>query len=233
MRLAIISDIHGNLTALDAVLAALETAAIDPIVCLGDMAATGPQPRETAARLRALGCLVVLGNADAWLLDPPPAPPDPADEQARRIDEIDRWCAARLMPADRAFLRAFQPTLELPLGEDRTLLGFHGSPHSYDDIIRATTPEDELDRLLAGSVATVMAGGHTHAQLLRRHRAAIVLNPGSVGLNPPQAEYASLTADVGRLGIELCRLALPSERIAEAALASGMPHADWWAGYWV
>jgi len=62
MRIAIIADIHGNLTALEAVLADLEDTGADRVVCLGDVAATGPQPHETVARLRALGCPVVMGN---------------------------------------------------------------------------------------------------------------------------------------------------------------------------
>jgi predicted phosphodiesterase len=67
MRTALIADIHANLVSFDAVLADIDRARMDQIVCLGDVAATGPQPRETLARLRRLGCPVVLGNADAWL----------------------------------------------------------------------------------------------------------------------------------------------------------------------
>ncbi|NIW96181.1 MAG: hypothetical protein GWN20_25895, partial [Phycisphaerae bacterium] len=74
MRLAIISDIHGNLIALEAVLAVLAQEEIDQMVCLGDVAATGPQPHETIARLRELNCPVVMGNTDDWLLNPHPHP---------------------------------------------------------------------------------------------------------------------------------------------------------------
>ena len=69
MRLAVISDIHGNCFALDAVLADLraDLEPVDATVCLGDAIQGGPQPAETVARLRELGCPVVMGNADAWL----------------------------------------------------------------------------------------------------------------------------------------------------------------------
>src|SRR5918911_3132157 len=126
MRVAIIADIHGNRVALDAVLAELGGEHIDQLVCLGDVAATGPQPREALDRLRELGCPVVMGNADASLLDP--TRPETADEVGRRIADISHWCAAQLSPADRERVRAFPPTLELPLGGGRTLLCFHGSP---------------------------------------------------------------------------------------------------------
>jgi predicted phosphodiesterase len=73
MRVAVIADIHGNLTALEAVLADLAATQVDEIVCLGDVAATGPQPYETVAQLRALACPVVMGNAPSlFTLDSTP-----------------------------------------------------------------------------------------------------------------------------------------------------------------
>ncbi len=130
LTVALVADIHGNLAAFDAVLDALKAEPSDQIVCLGDVAATGPQPREVLRRLRELGCPVVMGNADAELLDV--APPGAAtDEESRRIAEISRWCATQLDDADRAFLASFQPTVEISLREERCLLCCHGSPRSY------------------------------------------------------------------------------------------------------
>src|SRR5437763_1263968 len=99
-----------------------------------------------------------------------------------------------------------------------TLLCFHGSPRFFHDIIRSTTAEDDLAGMLAGFSATVMAGGHTHGQMLRRYRETIIVNPGSVGLpvergpgadharNPPWAEYALVSQENGVLRIELRRV---------------------------
>ncbi len=67
-RIAIFSDIHGDCVALDAVLADIASAGVNQTVCLGDAIQGGPQPAETVERLRALGCPVVMGNADHWLL---------------------------------------------------------------------------------------------------------------------------------------------------------------------
>ena len=190
---ALISDLHGNLLALETVLADLERERPDHVLCLGDAAATGPRPRETVGRLRGVGCPVVMGNADDDLL---------------------------------------RPTLELSLGSDRTLLCFHGSPRSFDDTIVATTPEEELAGMLSEHEAAVMAGGHTHEQFVRRHAGTTLINPGSVGLNPPVAEYALVDLEDGRLAVELRRLPLDAARIRREALDSGMPHAEWWAGFW-
>ena len=230
MRVALISDIHGNLVALEAVLADLGHEQPDRILCLGDVAATGPQPRETLDRLRALGWPIVMGNADAALLGP--IPETEADGDVRRIEEVDRWCAGQLSPADLDYLRGFRPTLEVSLGHGLTLLCFHGSPRSFDDLIEATTPEDELEYLFSGHDAAVMAGGHTHAQLVRRHGERTVLNPGSVGLNPPWAEYALVSSEGGDLRIEMRRMELSGEAVARVAIESGMPHAEWWASFW-
>ena len=73
MRIGLIADIHGNGIALDVVLAELARERVDEIICLGDVAALGSQPREVLARLRAIGCPVVMGNTDAWLAAWPPA----------------------------------------------------------------------------------------------------------------------------------------------------------------
>lgn len=242
MRVGIIADLHGNVVALDAVLAALRRDGVDRLVCLGDIAA-GPQPRQVLARLRALGCPTAMGNADAELLTPPD-PATAADEDARRWADIARWCAGELSADDRATLRGFPPTIEVQLGAAGALLACHGSPRSFDEAIRPTTPDPELDEMLANVAATIVAAGHTHLQGVRRHRDLILLNPGSVGLpldrlppaspvrNPPWAEYAVVTAADGALGLDLRRVPFDAARFVDATLASGMPHAAWYVADW-
>lgn len=204
MRVGLIADIHGNLVALDTVLDELRRAQVEQIVCLGDVAALGPQPRDCLARLRELGHACVMGNTDEWLLldsvtSVPASPP---------VAELTRWRAARLTPADREFVASFALTIEIPLGPRRALLAFHGSPASPEDVIAAGTSESELDELLSGRSGWIMAGGHTHVQLVRRHGDGYLVNPGSVGLpaigpgtpglavntNVAWAEYALLAA---------------------------------------
>jgi putative phosphoesterase len=243
MTIALIADIHGNLAALEAVLDALRAEPPDQIVCLGDVAATGPQPHEVLRLLHDLGCPVVMGNADAELLDVPSPAPEP-DEDARRITDIDRWCAAQLDDADRAFLASFQPTVEISLGEERSLLCCHGSPRSYDDIINATTPDDELDGMIMGHDATIIAGGHTHIRMLRAHRGRELVNPGSVGLAyqfspdgsvrvPPCAEFALLSqADTGAVSVDFRRVSYDRDATVRAMSERAMPHAAWWAADW-
>jgi predicted phosphodiesterase len=241
--IALIADIHGNLAALDAVLDALQAEPPDQIVCLGDVAATGPQPREVLRRLRELGCPLVMGNADAELLDAA-TPGLETDEESRRIADISRWCAAQLDDADRAFLASFQPTVEISLGEERSLLCCHGSPRNYDDVIVATTPDDEIDPMIAGHEAPIIAGGHTHIRMLRAYRGREIVNPGSVGLAyqffpdgslrvPPWAEFAMLSqADAGAVSVDFRRVPYDRDAIVRAMTEREMPHAAWWTADW-
>ncbi|MDQ2998815.1 MAG: metallophosphatase family protein, partial [Chloroflexota bacterium] len=95
MRIAILSDVHGNCVGLDAALADLQQHPAEQIVCLGDMIQGGPQPAEVVARLRALNCPVVMGNADAWLLTGQATDAEPTTDQQLAVRE---WQITRLAP---------------------------------------------------------------------------------------------------------------------------------------
>ena len=236
MRIAVISDVHGNCVGLDAALADLQTHQADQIVFLGDMIQGGPQPTQVVARLRALACPVVMGNADAWLLTGKETGSEgPASEKQLAVRA---WQLAQLSVEDRSYIEQFQPTVEIPLGEDKSLLCFHGSPHSFDDIILPTTPEEEFQRLLGPFAPAVMCGGHTHLQQIRRLGDTFFFNPGSAGFAYSHqqaeqgfkadawAEYAVLSYEQGRLGLEFRRVPLDAESLIQVYLHSGRPYAE-------
>lgn len=237
--LALISDIHGNLVALDATLRDIDRHRPDAVICLGDVAATGPRPHATLARMRARGYSILLGNADAWLLDPRDPEPEARDDRfLQQVRELDLWCAERLDKDDRAFLRSLPKTLEVELGEVGPLLCFHGSPRSFNELLVATTPADELDVALRDGPAKLLAGGHTHQPLLRRHRDRLLLNPGSVGIpyervdpgritrTPPWAEYLMVRWQGAALDLSWRRVPLEHSAVIADYRASGMPHVD-------
>jgi putative phosphoesterase len=239
MRIAIISDIHGNCIALEAVLDHIATQHVTQLICLGDVASTGPQPVEAIRRLQALGCPVVKGNMDDWLLQPEPKPQ--LDRRRQRWQDVDIWCAKQLSAADQAYLRTFQPTIKQDLPGEKTLLCYHGSPHSYNERILSTSTEQELEQAFMGTNGQIMVGGHTHIQMLRRFKDILILNPGSVGLamdritptdeirRPSWAEYAIVDSNGESLHVELHRIAFDFQKFIQAIKTSGMPHADWWA----
>lgn len=238
MRIALIADIHGNLVALDAVLRELELESLDRIVCLGDVAVLGPQPSGVLERLRDLGCPVVIGNTDAWILDGGPSYSPSV--------EVLAWCRAQLSPADLDFVRGFHPTVDVALGDSDTMLACHGSPRSFNDVISATTSEELLAPMLGDSHHRFIVGGHTHVQLVRRLGERYFINPGSVGLpgvgpGTPDlpvnqdvrwAEFAILDVGDDRHAIELRRVPLDLAAVVAAARGSGMPGLDWWLTLW-
>jgi putative phosphoesterase len=239
MRLALISDIHGNMPALERVLEELAGEHVDQIVCLGDVA-VGPQPVETLDRLQALGFPTVMGNWDACMLG---AEPQLQGEIAEMIADVCSWSAAQLSPTQQEYMRGFPHTLEVRLDEDLALLAFHGSPRSHDDYIYATTSDDEVESMLAGHEADVYAGGHTHFQMFRRLGESVVVNPGSVGQPfrrwqvglmrlSPWAEYSLVNYSDGQLAVELRRAPLDVEALVETVRTSGMPDAERWADLW-
>ena len=241
-RIGLVSDIHGNVFALDAVLAELEREELDGIVCLGDVA-SGPQPREALDRVRALGCPVIMGNWDAWFLDPPPPPPE-GDEIALKLHESALFWSELVTAADLDYIRTFLPTYELDLGADEPAICFHGSPTSYDDFIFAATPEAEVTRMLADGRRPTMIGGHSHVQLVRRIEHDLFVNPGSVGLPfsdwwphrvriARDAEYGLIEYADGRLRVELRTTPYDLEGLQRFLLESGLQHGQWWVDSWV
>ncbi len=235
MRTAVISDIHGNCFALDAVLAGLRAASVDLIVCLGDAIQGGAQPAQTVARLRELNCPIVMGNADAWLLTGQETGAEKATEKQLQIRQ---WSLAQLSGVDRNFIQSFRSTVEIPLDARVTLLCFHGSPQSFDDIILPETPEEEFQRLLGKFESSILTGGHTHLQQIRRLGDFFFFNPGSVGVAynrhlaeenfhlDPWAEYAILSSNQGRLALEFRRVPLDVGELIHIILSSGRPYAE-------
>jgi putative phosphoesterase len=242
MRIALISDIHGNLTALEAALADIERLRADKIVCLGDVALEGPQPVEVIHRLRDLSIPVVKGNTDDWLLNPKPKKAKDAAE--RRKIEMGQWTMAQMTAVERVLMENYAMTLSFDL-EGLSLLCYHGSPRSCEHRIRPITPAKQLEKHFRGYSETLLAGGHTHEAMVRRFGESIILNPGSVGApvieskasskdmyQPTWAEYALVESDGRNLSINLRRIAYSFDDLAAAVRASGMPHASYFLDGW-
>ena len=234
MRVAVISDIHGNCIALDAALAEIRTSSVDRIVCLGDTVQGGPQPNETVERLRSLECPTVMGNCDDWLLKDESDFIEPTTQEQR---EVRTWTLSTLTAENRDSLASYQPTLKIPLDGTMSLICFHGSPLSYDDVLLPETPKEQWDRLLGPFSPAIMSGGHTHTQQVRRVGDGLFFNPGSIGfaydrfvpeesIGPDSwAEYAILSHDHGRLHLEFRRVNFDAEHLVSVIQKSGRPHA--------
>ncbi len=218
MRIALVSDLHGNELALDAVLADARDAGYDQLVCLGDVATLGPRPGAVLARLRDLGCPCILGNHDEFMLDP--ALIHSYSDSPLLLASVDNTRQV-LTAEELAFIRTFVRTLAL----DDVLL-YHGTPRSNMEDLLATTPPERVDEMLEGKRALVFAGGHTHLQMLRQHRGMLIVNAGSLGMpfreyasgGPPiilpHAEYAIVDVRPGRVSVDLRRVQLDPQALA-------------------
>ena len=230
MRLALVSDQHGNDVAFRAVLEDVERLGVEEIVCLGDVVQGGTEPAQTLDRLAALGCETVLGNADAFLLEVPVDSPEPVTE--RQLDVRD-WTLSQLDPSQLAQIRSFAPFVRRELDGVWMLL-FHGSPRSYDDVLLPEPGGEALEPFL-GHDAALLAGGHTHLQWTRRIGDALYVNPGSVGISydrhtdppvlRPLAEWALVTVADGTVAVEFRQAPYAVEDFRAAAERSGRPHA--------
>lgn len=246
MRVALIADIHGNATALRSVLDDIASLRVDSVVCLGDLAANGPEPGLAIDMIRELECPVVVGNTDEAMLDIPEWWRDPASvgapETAQRIVAVSAWCADQLDSGHLEFLAGLPSTLEIALGDAGRVLCFHGSPRSSTDVITDETPPNEVVEMMDGSPHRFLAGGHTHIPLFRPFGDQTIINPGSVGLPLASygfagevpvmnhAAYAVVAATAADVSVEFREVPIDVGALANRVRSSGMPHSDWWLG---
>lgn len=238
MRIAFISDLHGNYIALQSVLADINSQNIDKIICLGDIVTLGPQPKEVLDALKELKCIVIKGNHDAALLSPEQAG---KFEIAKHLVPDLYWCRDQLTEADIRFIETFKSTYEITLPNGVVVLSFHGSPLSPTDLIQSATPAELLDKYFEGQKATVFIGGHSHIQMYRRYGDKLVLNSGSVGnafmfaYSPgsvpsllPWAEYTIISQNGNSLDVDLRRIYFDTNELQKKVKESGLPGSDWW-----
>jgi putative phosphoesterase len=238
MRIAFISDIHGNFTALEAVLADINSQSIDQVICLGDVITLGPQPIEVLNTLRKLRCVYIKGNHDAAVLNPERA----AQYQitSHLIPDL-HWCKGQLSANELKFIDSFKSTHKINLPNGNSILAFHGSPLSFTDIIQATTPPEILDLYFDGLKADIFIGGHSHIQMVRRYDDKLILNSGSIGNafrfpyspgNPvdllPWAEYMIINQSGSSLNIDSRRVYFDTDELLKKVKERQMPSADWW-----
>ena len=235
-QIAIIADIHGNLLALEAVLADMERRSVDRVVDLGDCVSGPLWPRATLQRLAKLGVPTVRGNHERQLATLAPS----------RLGPSDRFAYEDLSEDQRAGLGALATTLVVAEG----ILACHGTPSSderylIDEVEKGRlvrgTPEAIAERLGAVEAAVVLCGHSHRPDMVRLPSGVLVLNPGSVGCpayddptepahvsesGAPHARYAVIEIGSGSgVAVEQFAVAYAHEDAARRAEANGRP--DW------
>ena len=245
MKLAVISDIHGNLLALQAVLADIARQGVDQTVNLGDILSGPLQPAETADLLMAQGFPTIRGNHERQLLDVL-AQPGPVDAAT-----ADGYTASEMLPAHASWLQALPVAIAL----NSAVRLCHGTPGSdlqywletvvpgfaqgQGPGVRAATLEEVAERL-GSATHPVMLCGHSHVPRLLQCGAVLIVNPGSVGLpayadeqphphvienGAPHARYALLEKTVQGWQVDL--RAVPYDHLAQARVAAAHRRPDW------
>jgi len=225
-RLVALSDIHGNLPALEAVLDDVQTqSAPDAIWVLGDLAAFCPWPVETLARLRELPNVAFLqGNTDRYLVtgrrpDLRVQSPEDWSKAPARLAERDanfRWTVERLSYADYEFLHTLPSTLEMDIPGYGRVVAVHAAPADDEAVILSDTPDDQVRVHLSGLDARLLLYGHTHRPLDRTVDGVRLVNGGSVGLpldGDPRAAYALLEFESERCAVAIRRVAYDVEAV--------------------
>ena len=221
MRIAVLCDIHGNLPALQAVLAEVEKSGVDLVVFGGDVAA-GPMPVETIEVLAGYSgpARFVRGNADRLMVESFDVPKGGQD--------LDAWPASMLSRTHRDFLTTFESSVEVAVDGLGSVVCCHAGLDSDElPIITPGTPDEVIAEALASADGRLVVAGHTHMQFDRRVSNGRMVNAGSVGkpyADQPGAYWALLGPDV-----ELRRTIYDFAAWAEAVRRTAIPDREQWA----
>jgi putative phosphoesterase len=225
MRIAIISDIHGNITALDAVLQDLEQQPpVDQCIIAGDLCLNGPCPRESIERVQSLNCPVIQGNTD---LEIAAQAPHKGEKKRTTVG----WTREQIGSGGIDYLESlpFSHRISNPQGSD--VLVVHANPLNLEDAIFPNASDSTLELLLGGldSDISILAFGHLHIAYTRRWRHLLLVDVGSCGLprdEDHRAAYAILDWQDNDWQAEIRRVPYDVQEVVKQLKTCGIPNAE-------
>ncbi|GAB2540137.1 metallophosphoesterase family protein [Gracilibacillus alcaliphilus] len=217
MRIAFLSDIHGNAIALEAVLQDIERKKVDRIIVLGDLAYRGPEPAKCIQWIRSLQTDVIKGNADQWIVRGVRSGEVP-DQALATMQTEQAWARDQLSEEEISYLDNLPTELSLSV-ENIKIHAFHATPNSLFDVI---TPDgsdhDLLESLTLNEEADLYLYGHIHRSYQRTIAGKTIVNLGSVGLpfdGIPKASYVLLDIENNQLNVQQIRVSYPIETVCK------------------
>jgi putative phosphoesterase len=220
LRVAIVSDIHGNIVGLEACLKDLATqGGADEIVAAGDLCMDGPKPKVVLRRLEEIGARCVRGNTDRYIAE---GDDDPDDES------MIRWQREQIGAAWTRRLDTFPTEFRVgPAGN--TLLVTHANPKNDEEHVWPDAADDQLERLFGDIDAQAFAFGHLHLPFVRMWRGKLLTCVASAGLpkdGDPRAHYVILTERSGGWEVKSRRVPFDVEKVARQLVKSGIPNVE-------
>lgn len=227
MKIAFISDIHGNATALEAVLKDLEKKGVDQIAVLGDICFRGPEPKRALDMIRSFDAAVIKGNADEWVvrgIDEGEVPNEALDIMRKERE----WTCSHLSEEDIAYLRNLPTELAIDLEEKHTIHAFHANPNNLFDVVLPNESNEGLsDKLMKRKDADIFLYGHIHVPYVRFVDGKCVANLGSVGLpfdGLDHACYLTVEGDGSQYHVAIHRVRYDIEQAIRKLKAAAYPN---------
>lgn len=236
-NIAIISDIHGNLPALNVVLEDIKQRNIDQIYCLGDLVDFAPWHNEVIELINALEIPCLMGNHDeriAFDHEVTPLPKHNPEERAARLNGIN-YTKQTIKPENKVFLKTLPEKLLLNFtisGKETKVLLVHGSTRSNDEYIYENHNIEDVQSMLTQEKADIIIMGHTHKPYIRyieatsESTAGTLINSGSVGRSRednPLATYLILHISDKNITPEIVKLQYPINEVISAIEESEIP----------
>jgi putative phosphoesterase len=224
----VITDIHGNLTALEASLAAVDAIGVDHIYCGGDLVGYGPRPNEVCTLIQERAIPTIYGNYDYAIAR------DLDDCGCAYVTQHDRelgqrsvaWTLEHTDHAAKDYMRELPFDLHFPVG-DRDVHLVHGSPRKVNEYLFEDKPARLYERLAAAETDQVLVFGHTHKPWIHTYGGVLFVNCGSVGKpkdGDPRAAFAILEAeDHGAVRASIQRVPYDAAAVAREVAAAGLP----------
>lgn len=225
MKIAVISDIHANLPALETVLAHIQEQGIQHVWNAGDLIGYGAFPDQVITLIQSLNIPSIIGNYDQKVLKFPQKAAKWVDRKKPNKFLAFKWAYQQLSPNSLAYLWALPEELRFTINGYAILIT-HGSPASNEEHIGPLTPAKRLIELANLAQADIIICGHSHQPFCREIQGIWFLNPGSVGRpddGDPRASYAVLNLEPSHISVTHYRLAYDIDRAVEGVRQAGLP----------
>jgi putative phosphoesterase len=229
MKIAFISDIHGNAVALEAVLKDIRAQGVDRIVVMGDICYRGPEPKRALELVRELDAEVIKGNADEWTVRGVRAGEVP-DAYLEKMNMEREWIASQLDREDIKYLDQLPTEWSLQATEQLTIHAFHATPDSLFEIVKPDAAEEVLEsKLMRREGTDLYVYAHIHLPYVRYIQGKCVANLGSVGLpfdGLPKSSYLMVEAERSSISVTVRRVAYDLERTIHLYQSNQYPNAE-------